>query len=54
MSDMPGLYCHRCETINPLGGVYGVDNKTYCEPCYIVMRRRVRKGLEPDAKELLG
>jgi hypothetical protein len=50
------ITCHRCGTVNPLGGIYGLppDGEPCCEPCYKVLRRRIRKGLEPDAEELLG
>jgi len=57
--------CYRCGTANPLGGIYGwqdhvnddgtvVESKTFCEPCYNALRRRIRKGLEPGAEELLN
>ena len=45
--------CYRCGTANPLGGIYGwqdhvnddgtvVESKTFCEPCYNALRRRIR------------
>lgn len=29
------------------------DMKLYCDDCYTQLRRRIRRGLEPNAPELL-
>ena len=34
------------------GGVV-VEAKTFCDDCYTELRRRIRRGLEPDAPKLL-